>query len=410
MASFLGRAAQKERGNERQANRATSVAIGVVLPLPNATSRLDPDSEVFAGEAARRGARMAEEDFGNSVDSSGSELQVFVSTAPNAEAAFRAGQRLATVEGISALIGGFGLEQARALARVAQQEELAFLNIGSASDALRNVQAPANTLHVEVGASTYLTALVTAYARKGSARWFLISGNDDEGQALRRAARSAISSNGGREAGDYVLSSLADQPAALDAIAAADPDVVLLLQGWRGQLDFLGHYEARGLPQPVTGFPDPVSQTRDFLASAVRAAPGAGRAARVSLWEADSHPDAYALGERFFARWGVPMDPSAWAAYVSVMLLAAAVQDGGSDHGLDLVDWLSCRRGLNVYKGSAAHFGSDRQLYQPLYQVRPDADAREPRETVRVLGEIPTDPDWLGEAATCPDRPVGNRR
>ena len=348
--------------------------IGVVLPDRQASTLLRTDAHGVAGEAARRGAVMAEETVAD-----GSSLELLISSAPNEAAALRAAQRLVN-EGVFALVGGFGEEVARTLSRVAEEHEILFFNIGSSSDALRNEACNRYTFHVEASAAMYVAALAQWLAQSGLHRWFFVYAASEEGEAGYRQALETIHT-WDSEADVVGIAVTANGPVfaeALEAIGRAKPDGVLLLLDWLPQLDFLGQYEAAGLNAAVTGFPEPVAQTREFFALSRNVAPQASRAPRVALWEATL--DTYGardLNERFISRWGEPMDPAAWAAYAAVKILGEAVIATGTTDPYVLVDYLeSPDITFDIGKGPGISFRPwDHQLRQPLYIVRIDPEA-----------------------------------
>jgi ABC-type branched-subunit amino acid transport system substrate-binding protein len=328
---------------------------------------------------------MAEEDHLRSAAESGVRLEVLFASAPDADAAERAARMLSAVEEVSALVGGFGTASALALGRVASERGIPFLNIGSPSESLRVPGPTGLTFHVEASASMYLRALARALPEGGGA--FVIHPGDDEGQALLRHSRQLLAELGRGEEGSLAVAGPGDHLAALDKVRRSDANAVLLLLDWRGQLDFMGRYEAEALPLPAFGFPWPVTQTRDFLASLLQAAPATGAAPRVSLWEPAGDPEAVALDESYLARWGVPLDPPGWAAYFSVRLLEGAATAAGGVEGSELASALSGLGGdVDSYKGAGVEFRpADRQLLQPLYLVRPDPEEAGRRELVRVV-------------------------
>lgn len=363
---------------------------------------LEPNTQELAGEAARRGVLMAEEDYGRLAGTERRHLEVLVANVPDVQSAQRAGHRLAASGEVFALAGGFGRDQALALGRLAEEWEIPFVNIGSASESLRDPRCGGNTFHVEASASMYLRALIDALP--DAHRWFLAYADDEEGRALLNSARESLSSAGGTEAGAQALDGPGDHQAILEAIGRSDADTVLLLTDWRDQLDFLGRYEAEEMRPTISGFPYPVAQTRDFLDSLVRAAPSRGLSQRVSLWEPAEAPAAVALGESFLARWGVPMDPSAWAAYISVGMLVEAAVASGSLAGEAIAAELDRSTAVDAYKGASAGFRpGDRQLRQPLYLIRPDPEAASRREVVRIVDVDSLEPNEAADAGAETD-------
>jgi ABC-type branched-subunit amino acid transport system substrate-binding protein len=372
-ANLLGGALAKE---------GPPVRIGAVLPERVERTGRRTDGYGIAGEAGRRGAILGSEDYGlDAYQPAGRNLDLLISSAPTGSAAFRAARRLAATEEIVALIGGFGMDQAQALSQVAEERNILFFNIGSPSDALRAGQCSRNTFHVEASAAMYLDALVASFVRSGFRRLFFTYAGSKEGEALYRRGIVAVEEHdaGAGEVGKAVVHPTA--PSTIDAIAdiaKARPDAVLLLMDWRSQLDFLGQYEAAGLRIPVTGFPEPVAQTREFFALSRDIARRSGAGQRVTLWEATLDANgAGELNDRFMSRWGEPLDPPAWAAYAAVKIIHESVNATGTLEGSELVEYLeSPEAAFDVQKGSVVSFRPwDHQLRQPLYLVQIDPEA-----------------------------------
>jgi ABC-type branched-subunit amino acid transport system substrate-binding protein len=340
-----------------------------------------------AGEAARMGALLAGEEHGLGVDETRThELDVLIASAPSDGAALRAAKRLAAVDEVDALIGGFGEGQATALAEVAAANRIPFLNIGSASDALRD-NADGYTFHVEASAAMYLAALVCWATESGFRRWFLVQSDSSEGRALSTRARSLLT--GHEVTVETVASDARNLGAVLHAISSYEPDIVLLLLDPLAQLDFLGQYRADDLAAEVIGFPSPLTQTRQFLAAFGEYAASAGSGYQLTLWEPTiGVPAAAELDKRFTARWGLPTDPSAWAAYQSIGILLEAARATGTTDGSELARYLGRPDStFDIGKGSKVSFGpSDHQLRQDLYLVQIDEDRT---ELIRLVAELP---------------------
>lgn len=404
------------------AEEGKAIRIGAVLPERTERAPLRADIHGIAGEAARRGAIMGSEEYGLGAQLLGQHLDVLISSAPNGDAAFRAARRLVAREEISALVGGFGRDQAQALSRVAEEGQILFFNIGSPSDALRGEACGRYTFHVEASAAMYLDALVDRFAGAGFRRWFFTYAGSVEGEARYQRALKAVRERhgGASEVGKAVVD--ADVPEfteVLEVIAKARPDVVLVLLDSLPQLEFLGQYEVAGLDFAVTGFPRPVTQTREFFALSRDIAPKAGTGHRATLWEAtlDAH-GAGGLNDRFTSRWGEPMDPPAWAAYAAVKILYEAIAVTGTLESSTLMRYLESPEAVfDVKKGPGVSFRPwDHQLRQPLYIVKIDPEAEwamqrsrrvEIAELVEGLPGLPppeADPtEWLDQLGEGPN-------
>lgn len=353
---------------------------------------------------------MGEEDVGHARPSGDHVLEVLVASAPDADAAARAAERLVALDGAKALCGGFGTDAALALSGIAAAHGIPFLNIGSPSDELRDERCGETTFHVEASAAMYLDALTESLARAGYRRWFVVT--ESGPRADRRVERFRRALHRPRlHAEEVGLSSIPPDGAgyaeALERIRTTEPDVVLMLFGWLDQLDFLGHYEASGLTPTVTGFPEPVAQTRSFYDASQDIAPRSGTGYRAALWEATARAHgAGELNDRFLARWGVPMDGPAWSAYASVQILAQTMAAGAARDGSDLVARLRhAASGFELHKGPGVSFRPwDGQLRQPLYLVEIEASGRTPRDRAHLVDTLPSSSGRDLDAAAELDR------
>lgn len=402
------------------------ILLGAVLPIGGEVLPRATVNRKLVGEAARMGLVLAEEELGRNAALLGRSLEIAVSNAPGAEAAHRAARRLAAREGVRALIGGFSREEAEALGEVAEEFGILFFNVGATSDSLRQADCRRHSFHVEASAAMYLDALLGWFVRAGFRNWYFVHDDTAEGGALYERTLAALGDRhwGAEEAGSGVMRAGGrDLEPLLRDIRAAAPDVVLLLTDWLAQLDFLARYEAAGLTHPVTGFPEPTTQLREFFAMAQGVAPTAGTGHRAVLWEATL--DAYGareLNARFAGRWGRAMDPSAWTAYQATKIFLESVLFAGTQEGGALADYLTSERAVfDVHKGIGVSFRPwDHQLRQSLFlvDINPPGASRHGLELTvsraSLVGELPaifmpgTDPierlDQLGDivrAGSC---------
>ena len=409
-----------------RAQEAEPLRVGAVLPLAGAAIPAGRANLRAVAEAARMGLAFGEEDANRNGELFGASLKLTVANAPGPEAAARTARRLVAQDQVSVLVGGYTREEAEALAGVATQAGVLFLNIGATSDSLRHA-CGANTFHVEASAAMYLDAVFGWFVRAGYRRWYLV--HDDGQDGHERYDRSLLSLKERHWAAEVTGTGVLRQDDSRDFapvladIAAVKPDVVLLLTDWRTQLNFLSRYEVSGLTAPITGFPEPAAQTREFYLASRDVAPVAGSGYRAALWEATL--DAYGAREvnaRFNARWGRPMDPPAWAGWVALKIAFEASLFAGGRDGASLAAYLAGEQALfDVSKGIGMTFRPwDHQLRQSLYLIKINPEASPSLELEAMLaraslvGELPaiympgTEPverlDQLGEidpARTC---------
>jgi ABC-type branched-subunit amino acid transport system substrate-binding protein len=359
---------------------AEPLRIGFLLPMPTGGTPLRADHLQSAGEMAGMGAMFAEERLGAEVERSGRRLEVLLSNVPDAEAAVRAGDRMAGFEQAVAIAGGYGDEQAAALASVSRSTGTLFFNLGSSSERLRETERDGLTFHVEARDRTYLGAMAAWYGEAGNSSWFLVHDEGEAGEALLASTREALQAAGGglSEAGSFAVRGSPDLLAAIRAIGESEADLVFLLLDWRAQLDFMGLYDAFGLEARLAGFPFPVTQTRRFYRAAADALSEPAVVRRAALWEATlDEGGAGELNRLFFQRWGRPMDSPAWAAFAAVRVLVDAAMSTGSDSPDELGGFLAQPDNeFELGKGRGTSFDpDDHQLRQSVYLVEIDRTA-----------------------------------
>lgn len=384
-------------GGKALAAAPKEMRIGAVLPTQTGLMpTLGVKSFRAAADAARQGIVMGEEEYAANAQLLGRRLKVFIATAPDAQAARRAAARLIAVQGVYALIGGFGSEQTLALSELADQRQVPFFNVAASSDRLRGAACSRYTFHVEASAAMYLDAMAAWYVRAGFRRYFFVVADNPEQRAHYERIRSTLQNRHfGAEMAGHAMT-VPDSPVYVDAlkqIRQVRPDVVVLMLDAVGQLDFLGQFETSGLTDiPVTGYPDAMAQTRAFYLASRKASAHAGSGYRAALWEATL--DAYGareLNARFRDRWGQPMDPSAWAGYESVKMLYETAMFSGTLEGEGLLTHLeNPTTSFDVHKGIGVSFRPwDHQLRQTLYLVKINAEAKRPWDLATLVGELP---------------------
>ena len=384
-------------GQLSQASTLKEIRIGAVLPTKTGASPIGGAvSYQVLGDAAYRGVIMGEEEYAANAELLGLKLKVLVSTAPDPAAARRAATRLITQQGATSLIGGFGTEQALALAEVGAQHKVPFFNIGAPSDTLRGAACNRYTFHVEASDAMYLNALAAWFIRAGYRRYFFVVGDSTEQRAHHQRMVQSLKERhfGGKEVGQSVVAPQSPlYTKVFEQIRKTKPDVIVMMLEPVAQLDFLAEFEGSGLTGiPATGYPDPVAQTRTFYVASRNASARAGSGHRAALWEATM--DAYGareLNARFRERWNQPMDPSAWAGYEAVKMLFETASRAGTIDGEKLVEYLERpQTSFDVHKGIGVSFRPwDHQLRQPLYLVKINPEAKSALDLAMLVGELP---------------------
>ncbi len=392
------------------------VRVGYIAHVGSTqTPSTNPAALEVAGYAGLLGARAGAEEMGLNARLLGQEFELIVATATTPAASVREAKRLVAAEKVLAIAGGYDTQITLALSEFAEQNRMVFFNVGATSDVLRNESCRRYTFHIEASDAMYLDAIVDWFTRglaflvdedapegvriirrKPTRRWFLVTAESPGWQTRRRRARAALERRhwGGRIVGDAVVNpGRSHVQDALRAIQQAHPDLIFLLLGPEEQLAFMKQYEAAGLPAEVSGFPEPVTQTRAFLTALLDVAPrSANESIRAMLWDpAFRFAGALELNSRFAARWKHTMDGPAWASWCAVKILWEAVLRAQTTDPAQVVRYLESDRAvLDAHKAIVLTFRRwDHQLRQPLEMVRLKKNARDPLEVAEPVGGIP---------------------
>lgn len=369
-------------------------SIGVIVP--EATGGQVDLADV--GGPARHGAELAENVLAQT-DLGAEESRVLYANAPNDAATYRAAERLIATENVAALAGGFDADQAERLARIADEGDVLFFNVGATGTHLRQA-CLRTTFHVEASDAMLADAAVDWFVRDGAQEWFLVHEASRSGEALA----------------EFVNASLADRPeASLVGTTSAEPsqfvyadviqqatesgaDGLLVSLAPEDQDLLLSQFPTSDDAPRVAIVPRALAQTREFMRRFREVAPQAGTQARAVTWDAAvSEGEAGELNERYLSRNAAPMEPVSWTMYAAVTLFHYAVVNEEDRSAEALVSYLTADgRTFELGKGLPLFFREQsRQLKQPLYLVRPDLDVEwstSPRDQADfgdVLGQLP---------------------
>ena len=377
------------------------------------TPASDPASVETAGHAGLLGGRLGAEEMAYTARLMGARLSLLEAAAGTPEEAVRAAERLVD-QHVFALVGGFDPAAALALSRFAERRQVLFFNVGATDDRLRNEDCGRYTFHVEASDAMYLDAVADWFirglaflvdedapqgvqiVRRSPARaWLLVTERSPPWEARATRLRVALEE---RHWGSRVLADVVVEPQrrfdhVLRMITAAHPDLVFLLLPAARQLEFYREYERAGLAGDVTGFPEPVTQTRTFFAAVLAAAP---RTARGGIRIVSFEPTFSAVGgpqlsQRFFRRWHIPMDGPAWTNWLGIKILWEAFQHFGGGDGPSLARYLDSAGALfEGYQGIGLTFRPwDGQLRHPLMASRLTAYSDDEMSLAQMVGQFP---------------------
>lgn len=354
-----------------------NLRIGVVLPIPTGARTYDAGIYNLIGDAARQGALMAESIASRSQAAGEIDVTLLLSSSPSAEAAERGAAAMTALGEVDAIIGGVGSGQAEAIARIIGEAGLPFINIGDPGIALREQCFP-TTFHVQASAVTYLQAMVDLYGvQDGPTSWFIVHEDDAESQLKVEALEHLIGEAGDELVGSRVVEKY--RPVYHDIFAEAEElgaHTLIVLLDPPDQLALIGQAEDAGFDLEMAPFPDPLTQTREFLAASKKYGAGVG-VPRLQLWDPTLDSERAArINEQFVGQWGLPFDAPAWAAFEAVTVLTAATRTADSIEPELLAGALfDVDAGELGGKESGLFFNEvNRELNQELYLVEVNAE------------------------------------
>ncbi|EIV91156.1 ABC transporter substrate-binding protein [Frankia sp. QA3] len=315
------------------------VKIGLLAPLTG--------GNVEAGHDAQRGAELAGRLINAGEAWSGysdgriwgpsGRARLSIVTLDTKSDRQRAADGAATLvsgDGVVGLVGAFGADATLDASQRAERLQTPFVSGDAAFTAL-----------TERGLSWFFRAGPDA-ADYGGAFLSLLRNAEQPGQEHRRVAvlysndatgtdLSSIVTEYGEEAGYQIVANApyepgdADPSAAVAAVRAAAPDVVLMTAN-------LGAGERIGKAFQASGYTPPAVVVYGAPAEAARLAaiPGfAGRVSRQVSWSLPitrANPLAAAVTERYQHDFGAPMTAEAASAFTAVTIFARAIEDAGS--------------------------------------------------------------------------------
>ncbi|WP_261568906.1 ABC transporter substrate-binding protein [Frankia gtarii] len=315
------------------------VKIGLLAPLTGGNTE--------AGRDAQRGAELASRLVNTGEDRSGYSAGriwgpsgharlsiVTLDTKGDRQTAADGAATLAGSDGVAGIVGAFGADATLDASQRAERLQTPFVSVDAALTAL-----------TERGLSWYFRAGPDA-ADYGGAFLSLLRNAEQPGQQRRRVAvlygndatgtdLSSIIAEYGEEAGYQIVANApyepgdADPSAAVAAIRAATPDVVLMTTTPGAGVGLGKAFQASGYTPPAV-----VVYGASAEAAQLAAIPGfAGRVSRQVSWSLPStraNPLAAAVTDRYQRDFGTPMTADAASAFTAVTIYARAIEDAGS--------------------------------------------------------------------------------
>jgi branched-chain amino acid transport system substrate-binding protein len=362
--------------------QADKIKIGHLTPLTGFLGAL--------GEYAVMGIRMATEEINAAGGVMGRQLDVMSEDSVNPQVASTKAQRMIERDSVAVLMGEINSASALTISQVAARAKMLFMSIGARSDALRGKDCNRYTFHVDIPVTVMVNAAGQALVRDGMVKGkkiYSLTADYLFGHDLSKAAKRFFAANGGEQIGDeLVATDVTDFSPYLLKIRQAKPDLVATNLAGNQVTNFVKQYSEFGLPFPVAGF---------NLNTADAWAAGEGNLGGIwpTVWHHELQtPGSKAFVAKFLQKHGKPPENHAWIEYVSLKIMAQAMNEAKSTDTEKLIAYFESEAQFDVLKARKAYFRSwDHQLMQEAYPftVKPKGQAKDKWDFLKFGDAVP---------------------
>jgi branched-chain amino acid transport system substrate-binding protein len=358
------------------------IKIGHLTPLTGFLGAL--------GAYAQMGLRMAEEEINKAGGVMGRQLDITSEDSVNPATAATKAQRMLEQDGATVLMGEINSASALTIMQVAARNKKLFMQIGARSDALRGKNCNKYTFHVDIPNTVMVNAVGKALLRDNMVKdkkFFTLTADYIFGHDLLGAAKRFFAANQGNLIGDELIATdVTDFSPYLLKIRQAKPDVVCSNLAGNQVTTLIKQYAEFGLPYPIVGF---------NLNTADAWAAGEGNLAGTwpTVWyHTLDVPASKTFVDNFTKRNGKPPENHAWIEYVSLKMMAQAMNETKSTDTDKLIAYFEKESQFDVLKARKAYFRSwDHQLVQEAYPftVKPKGQAKDKWDLIALGTAVP---------------------
>ena len=353
------------------------------------------------GEYAVMGIKMATEEINAAGGVMGRQLEVMSEDSVNPSTASSKAQRMIERDGVVALLGEISSASALTISQVAARNKKLFMSIGARSDELRGKNCNRYTFYVDIPNTVMVNAVGQAMLRdnmvKGK-KFFSLTADYLFGHDLLKVAKRFYAANGATLIGDeLVATDVIDFSPYLLKIRQARPDIVASNLAGNQVTTFLKQYAEFGLPYPFIGF---------NLNTADAWAAGADNFA--GIWPTVWHHELNTAGTKafvaaFMKKYGKRPENHAWIEYVTLKILAQAMNEAKSTDTDKLIAYLEKGTEFDLLKARKGYFRAwDHQLMQEAFPftAKPKGQAKDPQDFLAFGAAVPGPNDSLELLAT----------
>jgi branched-chain amino acid transport system substrate-binding protein len=358
------------------------IKIGHLTPLTGFLGAL--------GAYAQLGLRMAEEEINKAGGVMGRQLDIVSEDSVNPATAATKAQRMLEQDGATVLMGEISSASAVTIMQVAARNKKLYMQIGARSDALRGKGCNKYTFHVDIPNTVMVNAVGKALMRdnmvKGK-KFHTLTADYIFGHDLLKAAKTFFAANNATLSGDELIATdVTDFSPYLLKVRQAKPDVVCCNLAGNQVTNLIKQYAEFGLPYPIVGF---------NLNTADAWAAGEGNLSGTwpTVWHHDlDTPASKKFVADFTAKHKKPPENHAWIEYISLKMMAQAMNETKSTDSEKLIAYFEKETQFDVLKARKAYFRAwDHQLVQEAYPftVKPKGKAKDQYDFLALGPAVP---------------------
>ncbi len=318
------------------------------------------------GGYAQLGAKLAAEEINASGGILGRQIDLISEDSVNPAIASNKAQRMVEQDGVAALFGEINSASALTIMQVAERNKKVFFSTGARSDALRGKNCNRYSFHCDIPNTVMVNAVGTALMQQNMVKgkkFFTLTADYIFGHDLLKAAKAFFARTGGNLIGDELIATdVTDFSPYLLKVRQSQPDVVCCNLAGNQVTNLVKQYAEFGFKYPLVGFN---LNTGDAWAA------GAGNL--TGTWPTPwyhmlDNPASKKFVEAFVKKNGKPPENHAWIDYISLKIMAQAMNDTKSTDSAKLIEHFEKQSEFDLMKGRKGYFRKwDHQLVQEAY-------------------------------------------
>ena len=362
--------------------QSDKIKIGHLTPLTGFLGAI--------GNYAQLGVKLAAEELNQTGGILGRQIDLISEDSVNPATAATKAQRMIEQDGAAVLLGEISSASSLTIMQVAQRNKKVFFSTGARSDALRGKDCNRYAFHCDIPNTVMVNAVGTALLQKGMVKgkkFFTLTADYIFGHDLLQAAKVFFAANNANLIGDELIATdVTDFSPYLLKVRQAKPNVVCCNLAGNQVTNLVKQYAEFGFPYPLVGFN---LNTGDAWAA------GAGNLSGTwpTVWyHTLDNPASKVFVAAFTKKYGKPPENHAWIEYITLKLLAQAINETKSTDSETLIAYFEKQTQFDIMKARKAYFRSwDHQLVQEAYPftVKPKEEMKDQWDMLVLGGAVP---------------------